>query len=414
VQYFLAFLALASGKSYEGYKVLRTQVLNQEQASALQKSEDFYDFWKPVKSGFSTDVLVPPFLMKRMEQILKISNIEHSIYIENVEDLIKNERSRTSQGYTGKINFNEYYSHDDLNAYIGDVATQNPEFASVTSIGKSLEGRDMRVLHLEKAGPGKPNIWLEAGIHAREWIAPAMSTYIIDQLLNNDTDGFMSQLNFHIIPSANPDGYEYSRNSDRMWRKNRKDNGGILGCKGVDLNRNWAFHFNEGGASNNKCSETYHGPSACSEIECQNIRDYVLTLDPVPVLATCFHSYSQLYLWPYGYAYDAYPENYEEIRDLAQEAVKALEAVHGTVFDPINSADLYPASGASDDWYKSPRSEGGLGARFTYTVELRDTGTHGFILPENQIKPSGEELWEAERVVFKKMIEVSNQNETMH
>ena len=65
-----------------------------------------------------------------------------------------------------------------------------------------------------------------------------------------------------------------------------------------------------------------------------------MTLDPVPVLATCFHSYSQLYLWPYGYAYDAYPENYEEIRDLAQEAVKALEAVHGTVFDPINSADL--------------------------------------------------------------------------
>ena len=75
---------------------------------------------------------------------------------------------------------------------------------------------------------------------------------------------------------------------------------------------------------------------------------------------------------------------------------------------------LDPASGASDDWYKSPRSEGGLGARFTYTVELRDTGTHGFILPENQIKPSGEELWEAERVVFKKMIEVSKQNKTMH
>lgn len=93
--------------------------MNQEQASALQKSEDFFDFWKPVKSGFSTDVLVPPFLMKRMEQILKISNIEHSIYIENVEDLIRNERSRTSQGYTGKINFNEYYSHDDVSIKLG-------------------------------------------------------------------------------------------------------------------------------------------------------------------------------------------------------------------------------------------------------------------------------------------------------
>ena len=46
-------------------------------------------------------------------------------------------------------------------------------------------------------------------------------------------------------------------------------------------------------------------------METRNIRDYVLALDPVPVLAECFHSYSQLWLWPYGYAYNAYPENYQ-------------------------------------------------------------------------------------------------------
>ena len=41
-----------------------------------------------------------------------------------------------------------------------------------------------------------------------------------------------------------------------------------------------------------------------------------------------------------------------------------------------------PAAGASDDWYK-----GVLNARFVYTVELRDTGYHGFVLPPDQIKP---------------------------
>ena len=61
-----------------------------------------------------------------------------------------------------------------------------------------------------------------------------------------------------------------------------------------------------------------------------------------------------------------------------------------------------PAAGASDDWYK-----GVLGSRFAYTTELRDTGKNGFVLPEDQIQPSGEELWEAQRVVFKKMIELS-------
>jgi hypothetical protein len=71
--------------------------------------------------------------------------------------------------------------------------------------------------------------------------------------------------------------------------------------------------ISEGGASNNKCQETYHGPEAFSEVEYKNMRDYLQKLDPVPVLAEAFHSYSQLWLYPYGYAYNQYPENYKEI-----------------------------------------------------------------------------------------------------
>ena len=77
-----------------------------------------------------------------------------------------------------------------------------------------------------------------------------------------------------------------------------------------------------------KCSEIYQGPSPCSEIECQNIRDYVLKLKPVPVLATCLHSYGQYFLWPYGYAKNVYPENYKEIKELALDAALALEVIH--------------------------------------------------------------------------------------
>ncbi len=51
------------------------------------------------------------------------------------------------------------------------------EFASVKNIGQSLEGRDMNVLVLSKAGPGKPNVLIEAGNksmasrHSRKMIA---------------------------------------------------------------------------------------------------------------------------------------------------------------------------------------------------------------------------------------------------
>ena len=51
--------------------------------------------------------------------------------------------------------------------------------------GETYEGREMRVIEITKAGPGKPIAWIEAGIHAREWIASAVATYMINELVNN-------------------------------------------------------------------------------------------------------------------------------------------------------------------------------------------------------------------------------------
>ena len=50
---------------------------------------------------------------------------------------------------------------------------------------------------------------------------------MINELVNNyeENKAIVDNLNIHFLPMANPDGYEYSRNSDRMWRKNRnRDN----------------------------------------------------------------------------------------------------------------------------------------------------------------------------------------------
>lgn len=55
------------------------------------------------------------------------------------------------------------------------------------------------------------------------------------------------------------------------------------------------------------------GPEAFSEVEFRNIRDYVQTLEPTPILAHALHSYSQLWLYPYGYAHNALPDNWQEI-----------------------------------------------------------------------------------------------------
>lgn len=60
-----------------------------------------------------------------------------------------------------------------------------------------------------------------------------------------------------------------------------------------------------------------------------------------------------------------------------------------------NSATtLYAASGGSDDWAKAI-----LKIKYTFTVELRDTGKHGFVLPSRYIIPTAKEALAAVIVV---------------
>merc|ERR1711963_1076693 len=278
----LALVALASVqvKRYDGYKVLRTAHLTKTNANLLQNLQieiQDLDFWRDPRVGQSADISVSPQSLPMLEEFLNSHGIQFSVMIEDLEKLHQQNRNRAipSSGY----DWNDYHSHADINNFIDDLAASNAGWVSTQSIGKTYEDRDMRVIKIEKAGPGAPIAWIEAGIHAREWIASATATFIINELVNNyeANKDIVDNLNIHILPMTNPDGYEYSRNSDRYWRKNRSPQGG---CKGVDLNRNWAYHWGEAGVSNNPCSDIFCGDSPFSEIESQNVKNYVEGLNP--------------------------------------------------------------------------------------------------------------------------------------
>ena len=62
----------------------------------------------------------------------------------------------------------------------------------------------------------------DGGIHAREWISPATVSGILRDILDNTNTSFSSlltSLDIYLLPLLNPDGYEYSRTKDRLWRK---------------------------------------------------------------------------------------------------------------------------------------------------------------------------------------------------
>merc|ERR1711971_1235993 len=276
-----SLLALAAGeRTYHGYTVLRTEKLDaatsQMVFNELAEVEGL-SFWKDPAPGRQTDIMAAPHMKTRLEAWLKEQGIKHAPMVHDVQSLIEETRPSPKKSKSGAGNYTmdweDYHDYATLEAFIAALADAN-DWASVINIGQSYEGRDMNVLAITKAGPGAPNIWLEAGIHAREWIAPAVSTFLVRELVEDYAEhpDYIDKINWYFIPSANPDGYAYGEN----------------------------------GVSHNRCMETYCGPEAFSEVEMRNIRDFVQTLDPVPVLGHCFHSYSQLWLWPYGYAYNAY------------------------------------------------------------------------------------------------------------
>lgn len=118
---------------------------------------------------------------------------------------------------------------------------------------------------------------LTPGTHAREWITVATVSYIINELIENrdSLDRELQAIDFYIVPIMNPDGYEYSHEQERLWRKNRRRNFGAY-CIGTDLNRNWGYEWGGQGSGKYPCQETYGGTGPLSEPETRAVSDFIL------------------------------------------------------------------------------------------------------------------------------------------
>lgn len=98
--------------------------------------------------------------------------------------------------------------------------------------------------------------------------------------------------------------------------------------------------FPEGGVDSSECGDTYPGPGPFSEVESRNVRDFMSSrLIQTPILALCLHSYSQLWMHPYGYSTEAVPENVQDYLRVGQAAVDAIFRTHGRVYKNMHSAD---------------------------------------------------------------------------
>jgi carboxypeptidase A4 len=133
-----------------------------------------------------------------------------------------------------KMDWDSYHRLDDIYGYLNYLADTYPRIVQLVSIGSSSEGRPLYVVRISSSSSGtKPAIWIDGGntsrlarlyqiwvnflklefffrclgIHAREWISPAVATYIIRQLVEEPkNERLLLNVDWYIMPVMNPDG----------------------------------------------------------------------------------------------------------------------------------------------------------------------------------------------------------------
>ncbi|VDN59005.1 unnamed protein product [Dracunculus medinensis] len=407
------------------------------QLQKLYEESDKVNFWKaPSKINKSVDIMVPQVEKRNFLDFLSKHHMTSTIVVKDLVKLLKakefdlrsqirlrypNER-RLNDDYSRKLylRMGEYYSYVEISWWLKYLEQKFPNLVEVISIGKTYEERSIYGVKIgaKKREPSRI-IWIDGGIHAREWASVHTALYFVNELVSgyeNDAliTKYLNLLDFYIFPCVNPDGYEFTRTDQydpaiRFWRKNRSPqkcfahNGSQFCCKGVDLNRNFDFHFAEVGASSSPCSEIYRGENAFAELETKAIRDKVLSIkDRLDAFIT-LHTYSQLWIYPYSHKKNAYPSDVNDLKNVAKQAVESLFKLYGTMYRYGTGPEtIYAYSGGSSDWVKQNTP-----TKYTYTIELRPSSFNwnGFVLDKRQLIPTARETFEGVKVVIDKIIE---------
>ena len=190
-----------------------------------------------------------------------------------------------------------YHSYEEATALFRELANRRPDLFAVEVIGQTWEKREIIAVTISQnvqQAHEKPALFYTGTIHAREWIGLELAigfAQYVDRNIAYDHDlrQVLAAAAVYMVPCANPDGFEYSRNHFSFWRKNRRQNAD--GSYGVDLNRNFPIGFVK---SRNPASNVYGGPEPFSEPETRALRDFV-EAHPNIAIALDYHSQGNVF-----------------------------------------------------------------------------------------------------------------------
>lgn len=207
------------------------------------------------------------------------------------------------------------YGYEDMTEDAKKLRDMYPDLIKLSSIGKSVEGRDLTLIEF---GRGGKRIFVCGAHHAREYITTTYLMYAIDRYArcyrgNTDWNGYnvkeiLDNVTFSIVPMINPDGINLVQNGIyttanvaevsslpifegrkyglKAWKAN---------IRGVDLNWNYDKDWSPTKNKNARGSSGFTGDHPRSEPESTAVADYVDT-HPFDAYFS-FHTQGEIFYW---------------------------------------------------------------------------------------------------------------------
>jgi murein tripeptide amidase MpaA len=209
---------------------LPEEAVHVEKLKRLREKVDI-DFWNEPEVNAEANFRVPPSYQNHVESFLNKSSLKFSVVTNDLQKWIDRERAENQQEsdyLSGRqdatsIAFDHYHTYQEIYSFLEALQQKYPSVLQLVTIGKTYENHDIRLAKIglpfqannssNSSLTRKPAFWLDAGIHAREWIAPATAVWIINELVtkqesDDEIRALVRKFDWYILPIANPDGYQ--------------------------------------------------------------------------------------------------------------------------------------------------------------------------------------------------------------